>query len=76
MIDPIQQAIEYANRTEHEGAGYTLLIAAIGMEPIEVDVYCKEGLPYLLRVRHDDHDDDRREIFFTPSNVSAVEVLW
>lgn len=75
MTDPIVQAIRFANDKEHAGAGYTLLLHLHGGTQMEVDVYQKEGLPYLLR-RRSMGPSDGAEVFTNPESVAAATILW
>lgn len=75
MIDPIRQAIEYANREEHGGAGYTLLIRLVSGRHVEVVASYADGKLVLRRwLGGDDPHGD--QVFFNPANVEQVEILW
>ncbi|RWB40428.1 MAG: hypothetical protein EOQ44_25125 [Mesorhizobium sp.] len=80
-MDPISAAIRYADRSEHEGAGYTLMVHTTDGQKVEVDVHKvtgpKTGVEvHLFRKRAINSVDDRIETFFNPNNVTKVEVLW
>ena len=74
--DLIQQAIDFANSPEHNGAGWSLRIVLANDSYFEVDVSNKEGYPYILRRREPGTKYDGEIWFVNPEIVQTVVVLW
>lgn len=77
-MDLLTQVIRYADREEHCGAGYTLLIRETCGALVEAKAYRKPGFSYFLRVHNPDAKPDLlpdgAEYF--PESISSVTILW
>ena len=74
-MDAILKAINYADRKEHGGQGYTLRVNTSDGRQFEVSVHNDNGRLLLKRHAPDEPQHDR-EVFFNPDNITSVEVVW
>jgi hypothetical protein len=75
-MDPITAAITYADRPEHNGSGYTLIIGFTNGKELEFDVHRNQqsiGQPAITVLRYRNSID---EAFINTEHVVVVRVSW
>lgn len=69
MKTPLQKAIEYATRDEHNGAGFTLMLLLSNGSRLEVKTTADPDGPLITH-------PSEGEIFVSDEHIVGVEVLW
>lgn len=69
MKTPLQRAIAYATRVEHNGAGFTLMLMLSDGSRLEVKTTSDPDYPLITH-------PSEGEVFISDDHIVGVEVMW